>query len=165
MRMMSLMKRRMFIFLAVLAIIGGGAAAVLASNRHSGKAEAASARFQVSTNGTLQGASASQLAGVGITLAPTTVTPTISVAQAEQAAERQFSDAILGVSLADCTVAGVDHGACYAVSLQPSAGKQKVCSPILNSPSPCGYVPASTFEVVLVSATEGSVLTGAQSNT
>jgi hypothetical protein len=167
-----LVKRRIGMFLGVLAIVGATAAAVIAFNSQSGRAQAASVRIRrVSTNGTLGGVSASELAKVGIALATTTTTPTVSVAQAEQAATAVYSDAILGVSLADCTIAGVNHGACYAVSLTPPGEQVKVCPQGLvqpgqsSPPTGCELIPAYTFEVVLVGATDGSVLTGVQSNT
>jgi hypothetical protein len=154
------MKRRMFILAAVLAI--GVCTATIVFNGHARKAQAATSRVVVSRDGTLQRVSAAQLMNAaGISLAPTTAAPTISVAQAEQIATGVFSDPLLSVSLADCSIAGVDHGACYAVSLQPPAGSQQICSPVTGA---CESIPGNTFEVVLVNATDGSILTSVASN-
>jgi hypothetical protein len=153
------MKKGFAILAAAILALGGAAVVVL--NGHS-KARGATRNIVVSTNGTLQGVSAAQLMNAaGIALAPTAATPTISLAQAEQVATGVFSDSILGVSLADCSIAGVDHGACYAVSLQPPSGQQQVCSPVTGA---CQSIPGYTFEVVLVNATDGSVLTSGGSN-
>ena len=163
------MKRRVFI-LALVLMVGAGVSTLIVT-RHSRNAEAAAKRITISRDGTLPGVSPNQLSGVGIVLTPTTTTPPTSVVQAEQAAKGVYPDAIESVSLADCSIAGVDRGACYAVSLQPPSSNVTVCPEMLSQPgdastaSQCESVPAYTFEVVLVSGADASVLTAVQSNT
>jgi hypothetical protein len=103
-----------------------------------------------------------QLSTVGVQLAaPTTTNVPVSAAQAAQVAQSHFHQSVIEEALASCTQGSVVAQPCWAISLTPPAGQ---ASPIWGGPALAYAAPSSntswTFELVLVDAESGSLITG-----
>lgn len=115
---------------------------------------------RVGSSGALQSITAFQLATVGVTLgSPAPGTPSVDAAQADAAAQAVVDQPVIETALAACTNGSAVDQSCWAVSLQPPAGTSGAW---WGGPAAAYSDGASSplrFELVLVDAASGSVMT------
>lgn len=111
-----------------------------------------------------------QLASVGVQLGSPSIPPdqAVSPAAADAVAERLFPNPVLETVLAQCKMMDsqpVTSEPCWAVSVQPPAGNEYDLwgpSATYDNSHP---TPPPTFQLVLVDAESGALITGVQAGT